>query len=112
MDVKFYFKNIVWGLIIVAIVFYDWDKNPEDKKNSLMLIFSFFSCILCPFSIKMVEMISLKFSKKEFWKKDFFTSSVGGSLQAVFYLFCFVFAIPLGLLFAIYKSVKTLASKD
>jgi RsiW-degrading membrane proteinase PrsW (M82 family) len=111
MDVKFYLKNIVWGAIIVAMVFYDWDKNPEDKKNSFMLIFSFFSCILCPLSIKMVEIIALKFSKKEFWQNDFFTSSVGGSLQAIFYLFCFVFSIPLGLLFAIYKTVTTLSSK-
>ncbi|HDL7813836.1 TPA: hypothetical protein PXP47_003883 [Yersinia enterocolitica] len=106
MDKKYYIKNILWGLVFVAIAYYSWQENPDNNKTTLFLYFSVISCALYPFSKKFVVNIMLKFAKKEFWQQDFFTSSVGGSIQAISFLFCFIFAIPFGILYIIHLKLK------
>ncbi|WP_145517481.1 colicin E1 family microcin immunity protein [Yersinia mollaretii] len=112
MNKKYYIKNIFWGLLFVAITYYAWQESPDNKKITLLFYTSIISCVLYPFSKKLIEDITLKFTKKEFWQQDFFTSSVGGSLQAILFLFCFVFAIPFGLVYLIQKVVNALPGKE
>ncbi|CRY53588.1 Colicin E1 (microcin) immunity protein [Yersinia intermedia] len=106
MDKKYYIKNIFWGLVFVAIAYYYWQEDPVNKKTILIFYFSVINCFLYPFSKKLIEHIVLKFTKKEFWQQDFFTSSVGGSLQAILFLFCFISSIPFGILYIIHLNFK------
>lgn len=110
MTFKYYLKNIVLGLIPVVVALQGWLTDHSDK-SLLILLVSMLSCLLLPFSRKMTEIICLKFTSKEFWNRDFFTSSVGGSLQAILFLFCFVFAIPISVMFLIFLIKKRLAKK-
>ncbi|WP_349961376.1 colicin E1 family microcin immunity protein [Yersinia alsatica] len=64
------------------------------------------SCFLYPLSKKFVEYIALKFTRREFWQQDFFTSSVGGSMQVILFVFCFIFAIPFFLVYLIFNIFK------
>ncbi|ROP59155.1 colicin E1 (microcin) immunity protein [Enterobacter sp. BIGb0383] len=105
----YYFKKMVWGVIPILIVYLDWQVSQDNQKLTYMLIFSVISGILYPFANKIMERFGMLFAKKEFWKKDFFTSATGGSLQAILFIFCFVFAIPLTLGFSVYALVKHLA---
>ncbi|HHL2560735.1 TPA: colicin E1 family microcin immunity protein [Yersinia enterocolitica] len=106
MDKKYYIKNILWGLIFVAIAYYSWQENSDNKKTMLFFYFSVISCVLYPFSKKLVENVIFKFTKKEFWQQDFFTSSVGGSMQAILFLLCFIFAVPFSVLYIVYLFLK------
>lgn len=104
-----YYLKMVWGVIPILLVYLDWQINQENQKLTCMLIFSITSGLLYPFSNKIMTKIGLLFARKEFWEKDFFTSATGGSLQAILFIFCFVFAIPMVLGFSAYKLAKHLA---
>ncbi|HFM2768853.1 colicin transporter, partial [Escherichia coli] len=51
------------------------------------------------------------FTGKEFWQKDFFTNPVGGSLTAIFELFCFVISVPVVAIYLIFIFCKALSGK-
>jgi len=64
-----------------------------------MLIHAIISCILFPLSKLTIEVIALKFTKEEFWHKGFFKDDIGkNGLRAIFWVFCFAFAIPIGII--------------
>jgi hypothetical protein len=65
MDIRYYIKNIFWGLIITGIVYYTWDKNPESERLTITLTLSIISCILYPYSKKIIEKIALRYSTKK-----------------------------------------------
>lgn len=35
MDKKYYIKNIFWGLIFMAMAYYPWQENPDNKRMAL-----------------------------------------------------------------------------
>ncbi|MCK8585274.1 colicin E1 family microcin immunity protein [Yersinia ruckeri] len=111
MTIKYYFKNIIAGLFIVIVFYYQWHKNQESEKETILLTLSIISCFLYPLSKKLVEDVALSFTKKEFWQHDFFVHPMGGSMQAILYVFCFVFAIPFGVIFMILSILKALTNK-
>jgi RsiW-degrading membrane proteinase PrsW (M82 family) len=99
MTTKYYLRNIFWGLIPVAIMIYDWMTKQHTDKQLFMLVFSLISGPLFPLSKLTIETIALKFTKKEFWHKGFFKEDIGkNGLRAIFWLFCFVFAIPISII--------------
>lgn len=99
----YYLKNIGWALFFLALLIYDWNKDPEEKKMQALLIMSVPSSILYPFCKIGIETLVLRFTTKEFWHRGFFKDTSGKSgLYALYYLFCFVFAIPIGLLYITY----------
>lgn len=103
MTWSYYFKNIGWAIFFLALVIYDCNKNPENNKMQLLLAVSIPSSLLYPFCKIGVETLALKFTKKEFWHRGLFKDTSGKSgLYALYYLFCFIFAIPIGISFIIY----------
>ena len=103
MTLSYYFRNILPGLVCVCMSFYDWMQSSENDMKLTILIFTVVSCLLCPFSKKCVESIALRFTNKRFWQKRAFTDSAGGSLIALFYIFCFILAIPLAFIYLIFN---------
>ncbi|HGM5489436.1 TPA: colicin E1 family microcin immunity protein [Serratia fonticola] len=111
MTWSYYLKNIFWGLFYTSAVCSAWYKNPESERLTVILTLSGISCFLFPFSKKLIEIIALKYSTKEFWQQDFFVSSVGGSVQVIYDLFCLVFAVPLAILYLFIAIFKALRNK-
>lgn len=107
MTVRYYFKNILWGLIPVFIMIHEWVNQPHSEKLLIALIISIVNALLYPLSKMATQNTAYFFIKKDYWEKDFFTSSVGGSLQAILFVFCFVAAIPLGLAFIIHSKLPS-----
>lgn len=101
MTAKYYLKHILWGLIPVFIMIHEWATQPHTEKLLITLTLSIINAALYPLSIKAVQNIVFSFVKKEFWERDFFTNSVGGSLQAILFIFCFIAAIPFAIVFII-----------
>lgn len=112
MTFKYYFINIGWGVFFALISFYFWYEKPDEANNLEILIVSIISLLFYPLSKKLIEDIALKFSTREFWNQGFFMETCGKSgAYAMYYLFCFVFAIPLGIVFIIYHWIKALMQK-
>ncbi|QDI46066.1 hypothetical protein FG173_02735 [Serratia marcescens] len=108
MTLKYYLKHILWGLVITAVAYYAWSKNPEDSRLTLILSLSVASCVLYPFAKFAIEKTALRYSHKKFWQHDFFVSSVGGSIEVVYELFCFAFAIPVSVIYFSLSILKAL----
>lgn len=111
MTWSYYLKNILWGLFYTSAVYGAWYKNPESERLTLILILSVISCVLTPFAKKLIEIVALRYSTKEFWQQDFFVSSVGGSVQVIYDLFCLIFSIPLAALYLCMHIFKALRHK-
>ncbi|WP_212410369.1 colicin E1 family microcin immunity protein [Erwinia sp. E602] len=111
MKLRSYFIRLIWGCIPALLVSQDWVRDRGCQKITVMLLFSIISGLLYPFSDLVMKKIGLKFAKKEFWEKDFFTSATGGSLQAILFVFCFLFAIPLSTGYALFTAIKHLTRK-
>lgn len=107
MTARYYVKHILWGLIPVFIMIHEWITQIHTKKLLITLIFSIINAILYPLAKMAVQNIAYSFIKKDYWKRDFFTSSVGGSFQAILFISCFVAAIPLGLAFIIHSKLPS-----
>ena len=109
MTLKYYLKNSVWSVIVIGVFFYSWMNNPESELTYQLFLAVLINSFFFPFSKYIIEKTALLFSKKEFWQRDFFTSSTGGSLGVIFEFFCFILTIPVCILFLAVKSVKTLS---
>ncbi len=96
MTLKYYFRNFFWGWIPVLILLIDIVKGSYDDKFLIVFILSLFSALLFPVAKFNAELFALSITKKQFWKTAFFKDYPSKSgLWAIFYLFCFIFAIPL-----------------
>lgn len=84
---------------------YDWISNPHTDQQFLMQAFSIISGLLFPLSKLTIEKTALKFTDESFWNKGFFKEDIGkNGLRAIFWLFCFIFAMPISILYIfIYK---------
>ncbi|HHL2560734.1 TPA: colicin E1 family microcin immunity protein [Yersinia enterocolitica] len=103
MDKKYYIKNIFWGFLFFGAVYYQWNKDPENTKLTILLATAFFSCFLYPLAKKAIEVVALKFTKKEFWHTGFFIETPAkNGLYVLYYGVCFTVAIPVGLIYLAY----------
>ncbi|KGA44086.1 hypothetical protein BI323_06360 [Yersinia ruckeri] len=106
MDKKYYINNVGWGVFFLCVFL--WQSNTW-LENNLILAWSILiiSTLLYPFSKKLIEIIALIYTKKEFWHKGIFSEDIGkNGLYAIYYIFCFIFSIPLGVLCIIFLSIK------
>ncbi|MBQ4924271.1 colicin E1 family microcin immunity protein [Citrobacter sp. Cc139] len=109
ITLKYYLKNSVWSVIVIGVFLYAWINNPDNTLSFLLLLAICINSLLFPFSKYIIQRNALLFSKKEFWQRDFFINPTGGSLVVIFEFFCFILAIPVCLLFLIFKTVKALS---
>lgn len=108
MSGKYYLKNIIWGVIFFSIIAYVFYGSQFKISYQCILIYSIVSCILYPFSKISIETLALKFSSRDFWSTGFFAPDIGTySIYSIFFLFCFVLAIPFSILFLFLHTKKT-----
>jgi len=99
MRVKYYMINLLFGVVGVLALGTGWYENPGDPKNQLWMIYTVVSWLAFPFAKFAVESIALKFTEEGFWHRGFFKDDIGkNGLVAIYWVFCFFFAIPLSLI--------------
>lgn len=108
---KYYLKSIIPSCIILGVFYFGWKDNPDNSRMTYALIGCVISAVLFPFSIQIIKNTALTFSREEFWQADFFTNPVGGSLVAIFELFCFIVSIPVCILYLLFILIKALSNK-
>lgn len=106
MTIKYYFSKLFWGLIAVAIFANSWLESDNSSRSLSFFILSIINALFCPFAMYSVKTMVLKFSTEKFWSKHIYTSGVGG-FPAMAHVFCFIFAIPLSIVFLIQRITAT-----
>lgn len=109
MTLKYYIKNSLFGVIAISIFFYSWVKEPDGERTFLLLLAAIVNSLLLPFSKRICEKTALLFSREEFWQREFFTAPSGRNLIIILEVFCFIFSVPICILFLMVKIVKTLS---
>ncbi|MEY1194706.1 colicin E1 family microcin immunity protein [Providencia rettgeri] len=106
MSKKYYMKNMGWGLFGCALFL--WLCRNESTQNYILIsTFLIASALLYPFSKKAIEVVALTFTNEKFWNTGFFANTaLKSGIYAIYYMFCFIFAIPIGLIFIIFLSSK------
>jgi len=105
MNKKYYLKNLPWGIFFLTIyIFSSWGRLHHGYPELVLFILS---AILFPFSKWIIGSLALKFTSKSFWYKGIFRETAGkNGLYALYYLFCFILSIPLGIISLIYLLLK------
>ena len=102
MTKKYYLNNLVWGVIGFVLFGYIWifgSDSPVWRQGGIIFA-ALLSALFFPLAKKYVEDVTLTFTSKKFWMAGFFVETPGkNGLYALLYFFCFVFSIPLGLIF-------------
>lgn len=105
MTKNYYLKNLFWGLLFFCMFLYSW--YPDKEKMIIATLFSLPSSLLYPYAKKLIENIALRYTTREFWSKGLFIETPAKSgAYAIFYMFCFIFALPLGGIYFLLKSMK------
>lgn len=111
ISVKYFLKSLIPSFIILAVFYLGW----KDNQGNARMFYAFIGCIInsitFPFSMKIIQKMFVRFTGEEFWQKDFFTNPVGGSLTAIFELFCFVISVPVVAIYLIFIFCKVLSGK-
>ncbi|CNJ78119.1 Colicin E1 (microcin) immunity protein [Yersinia mollaretii] len=108
MSTKYYLRNLYWGVtgFCITVYFCYLGENKSAADITLYLTLAGISTILYPFSKRLTEKIALFYTKKEFWYRDYFSEDVGkNGLYAIYYIFCFIFSIPLGISYLIILTI-------
>lgn len=100
MNKNYYVRNVFWGVAGSFILVFD------NLNNYVFLLLALVNAFLYPFAKMVIENIALEYTSRKFWEHDFFTNLVGGSMQAIYYLFCYVFSIPLGGGYVLFLIIK------
>lgn len=111
ISVKYLLKSLIPSLIILTVFYLGWKDNQENARMFYAFIGCIINAITFPFSMRIIQKMVIRFTGKEFWQKDFFTNPVGGSLTAIFELFCFVISVPVVAIYLIFILCKALSGK-
>jgi hypothetical protein len=106
---KYLLINYAWSLVLFAISLMAWhdDSLLNTERGRYYLIIITAGLLLFPFARFCIEKIALQFSTKKFWTSGFFQDDAGqNGVRALFYLFCFVMAIPFGLGYLLYRGIQ------
>ncbi|WP_370468055.1 colicin E1 family microcin immunity protein [Pseudomonas sp. EA_65y_Pfl1_P113] len=100
MDRKYYLYNFFWGALIFFLAVYDFEQHSFRFSNEILIhpITLFINALLFPFSKCLVENIALRYTTKEFWETNALRTAAYNGGLILYCLFCFVFAIPLGII--------------
>lgn len=97
-------KSLFFGAVAFIITAYSCVLNPHGERNVFILFFAVINSVLFPYAKITVEKIALKYTDKEFWHKGFFKDDVGkNGLVAIFWIFCYIFSLPLSILWFFIK---------
>lgn len=111
VTVKYFLKSLVPSIIMLLVFYFGKKDNPE----SIIMHYAFIGCVISsvffPFSMRIVRKTMLTFTKEEFWQRDIFTNPIGGSLVAIFEIFCFVVSVPICIVYLMFLLIKALLNK-
>lgn len=112
ITVKYFLKSLVPSCIILGVFYFGWKDNPDNTRMTYAFIGCVVSAFLFPFSMQIIKKTAFTFiTSAKIWQTDFFTNPVGGSLVAIFELFCFVVSIPVCIIYFLFLLVKALSNK-
>lgn len=107
MTKSLYFKNIIIGVIIFLIISIVFMKDHDSLRLKLFWVFSLVNTFFFPIAKMSVEKIALKFTTKDFWHRGILADDIGkNGIYAIYWLFCFIFAIPLSIISIFLKTKK------
>ncbi|EKR4408774.1 colicin transporter [Salmonella enterica] len=108
MTIRYYIKNILWGLFSTSIFIYGWVKDQDDFLSKPLFYILTINSFLYPFSRYAIEYTLSKFINPNFWEKDSFKKTPNiYKLEAIYFCVCYILAIPLGLLGVIISIKQT-----
>lgn len=108
MNVTEYLKNLLWPVTIFIIISLNFYLDPGDKLWRAIWYISIFNTFLYPFSKKMVEIIALKFTTSDYWHSGiWFDTPAKNPVYAIYYLFCYLIAIPASVIYFIITIIKS-----
>lgn len=91
MDREYYFKNLLFSLLILLIhLIYAW---MESDLLSLLTVFFVINSVVFPFAKFIIESAVLSFFRKNDWSRKIYTGTMEG--KAFYHFMCFIFSIPL-----------------
>lgn len=100
MTKAFYLKYVIYGSLwgcLAAYVYYSGFNHGHSI--GMYLIFAI-SALLFPLAKRLIEMVALKYTTREFWSRGLFVETPAkNGLYALYHMACFVVSIPLGLLY-------------
>ena len=100
MTKAFYLKNLIYGLLWCCLAVYIYYSG-FNQGHSFGVYFMFgLSAVLFPLAKRLIETLALKYITREFWTRFFFVETPAkNGLYALYHMACFIFSIPLGVLF-------------
>lgn len=112
MTVGSYFKCLPWAAFILSVVLYNLYLEPDSLMWRVLSGISVISFLLYPVSKMAIERFALVYTKREFWSRGIFMETPAKNpVYVLYYLFCFIMAIPAGLIFLIIFLFMKKASK-
>lgn len=100
MTKAYYWKSQVWGVACFFSALY-YIHSFQDRVNiPLALVIAFLRFLLYPCAKKGIETAALRFTNEAFWHRGLFADTIGkNGLLVLYYVFCFIMALPLGILY-------------
>ncbi|MEW5291133.1 colicin E1 family microcin immunity protein [Erwinia papayae] len=104
MTKNYFIKNIPWGIICFVAISYIFHDDWKKSSYVIIVVYSAASCLLYPSSKFFIEKLALKFTSRKFWESGYFSEDIGKyGLYAIYFLFCFIFAIPFNVFYLFMK---------
>ena len=110
MTLKYYFKNLLFGLLCLISSYIIWRDNRGPVFLGILAA-SVISFLLFPFAKKAMENVALYLVPEDFWHKGAFIDIPQKSTLYIFYyILCFVIAVPVGLIYILHLLLKKRSS--
>lgn len=100
MTKGYYWKSQIWGVVCFFTALYYLYSFQDNVDVTRYLIIAILSFLLYPYAKKGIETFALRFTSNAFWHRGLFADTIGknGAL-VVYYAFCFVMALPIGIIY-------------
>lgn len=106
MTLKYYFKNLLFGLLCLISSYIIWRDNRGPVFLGILAA-SVISFLVFPFAKKAMENVALYLVPEDFWHKGVFIDIPQKSTLYIFYyILCFAIAVPVGLIYILHLLLK------
>lgn len=103
MDIKYYLRNVIYGLMIFGVGSYIIRNDTGEPVVRLLIGLSYVSSVFFPFAKKAIETVALKYSTIEDWTTGtYIETPMKSGLYAMYYMAIFAVTIPVAIIYLIY----------
>ncbi|WP_312315305.1 colicin E1 family microcin immunity protein [Atlantibacter sp.] len=111
MDIKYYVRNSIYGLIVFGIGVFILRNDTDVPVVRLLIALGFVSCLFFPFAKKAIETVALKYSTIEDWTTGaYIETPMKSGLYAMYYMVIFAVTIPIAIIYLIYLAATKKAT--